>query len=94
MYENFVAQELFAKDNRLYYFNNHNVGEVDFVIEKDNGICLIEVKSGKDYYVHQALNNLSAILEYNIKSKYVLSFNNIEEKDGIIYLPIYLTMFL
>ena len=94
IFENYVAQELNTHNNRLYYFNSKKQGEIDFIIEKD-GTCLpIEVKSGKDYYVHSALNNVLKDDSYNIKEAIVLCNDNVAVKGNIVYLPIYMTMFI
>ena len=58
VYENAVAQELRAHGFDLYYFNNKKQGELDFVMEYQGGILPIEVKSGKDYMRHRALDNV------------------------------------
>ena len=54
----------------------------------------IEVKSGKDYKKHSALNNLLENDEYKIGEAIVLSNANVSNENGKIYLPIYMTMFL
>ena len=54
----------------------------------------IEVKSGKDYTVHSALNNFVQNEDYNIKKAFVLSNEReIMQKGKITYLPIYYIMF-
>ena len=58
VFENAVAQELHAHGWSLYYFNSKKLGELDFVLETDEGIVPVEVKSGKDYERHIALNNV------------------------------------
>lgn len=63
VYESAVAQELKAHYEKLFYYDNKQKGEVDFLVD-DNGtmsVLLIEVKSGKDYTVHSALDNLMSI---------------------------------
>ena len=67
---------------------------MDFVIEKDFQVIPIEVKSGKDYQVHSALNNIMSNSEYGIKKAYVLCNDNIKTNGSICYLPIYMTMFI
>lgn len=67
---------------------------MELVRKIDLKIQLIEVKSGKDYYVHSALNNLLKIKENNVDKAYVLTNGNIEVKSNITYLPIYMTMFI
>ena len=93
IYEAFVAQELKAKNYQLFYYNNKKNGEVDFLIEDKNEIIPIDVKSGKDYKRHVALDNLLNNLEYKINIGYTLCNGNIEVIDKRIYLPIYLIMF-
>ena len=62
VYENFVAQELNAHGYPSYFYNNHNLGELDFVIEHNGSVLPIEVKSGKDYYVHSAISKQLIIM--------------------------------
>lgn len=95
IYENFVAQELNSHGfDRLYYYNNKKQGELDFLIEHDNKVLPIEVKSGKDYTKHSALNNILSNKDYKVEKAYVLANTNIIKKDNIIYLPIYMIMFI
>lgn len=97
LYENVVAQELIAHNHELFYYDRRKVGEVDFLIDDyDNVSALpIEVKSGKDYTLHSALNNLLKTENYKIKKAIILSNNQKCEKDGNkIYMPIYYSMFL
>lgn len=99
IFENFVAQEFYAHgfatdEYNLFYFNSKKQGELDFVIE-DCGKCIpVEVKSGKDYERHQALNNVLGNEEYAVEKAYVFCQDNIKEEGKIIYLPIYMLMFL
>lgn len=97
VYENIVAQQLVTAGFPLRYFQNNRKGEVDFVIEDSEGrVVPIEVKSGKDYKLHVALNNLLATPDYGVPWAFVLSEANvsIEERDGkpVYYLPLYMTM--
>ncbi len=94
MFENVVAQELRAHGYDGYYFSNKKLGELDFVIEYEGKCLPIEVKSGKDYTKHSALNNVMNVQNYNIPQAFVFSNANISVKDNIIYLPIYMVMFL
>lgn len=70
------------------------MGELDFVVELDGEILPLEIKSGKDYKRHSALNNVLSTENYNIKKALVFSQGNVEVKDKRIYLPIYMIMFL
>ena len=94
IYENAVAQELHSHGWNLYYFNSKHQGEVDFLIEQGDQIIPIEVKSGKDYQRHVALNNLLNNDNYNINQAVVLCNGNVKKMDKIIYAPIYMTMFI
>ncbi|MDD6241366.1 MAG: AAA family ATPase [Eubacteriales bacterium] len=92
MFENFVAQELTAHGFKTYYFNNKKHGEVDFLIEYQNNLLPIEVKSGKDYQNHSALSYFMS--EKYFHNAIVLSDYNVKVEGDILYLPIYMTMFL
>ena len=94
IYENAVAQELHAHGWKLRYFNSKKQGEVDFVLEQDDEIIPLEVKSGKDYQRHSALNNVMNNKEYGIHRAIVLSNENLSENGNVLYAPIYMTMFL
>lgn len=96
VYETIVASELKAHGKKLYYYDNRNKGEVDFLIDDYDSLSVvpIEVKSGKDYTVHSALNNFVNNNDYHIQKVYVVSNERtIRQKGKIIYLPIYYTMF-
>ncbi len=96
VYETVVAQELRAHGFNLYYYDNKKNGEVDFLIDDADNLSNIpiEVKSGKDYTVHSALDRFLATEEYNIKRAYVLSNEQkVFIKDGVTYIPIYYVMF-
>ena len=87
-----VAQELRAHGFCLYYYDNKKVGEVDYLIDDRDHLSVlpVEVKSGKDYQVHSALDRFLQIKEYNIRQAFVLSNSQqVEVKDGITYLPVY-----
>ena len=94
IYENAVAQELKAHGFKLYYFMSRKTGELDFVIEYNGKIMPIEVKSGKGYNRHSALNNVLNIENYSINEAFVLSNFNVSVVDKIIYYPIYMLMFI
>ncbi len=96
VYETVVAQELAAHGFKLCYYDNKKKGEVDFLIDDTEHLSVmpIEVKSGKDYTVHSALNNFMNTPDYHIQKAVVL--NNEREvsvKNGITYLPVYYCMF-
>jgi len=92
MFENAIAQELTAHGYKNYYFNSKKHGEVDFLVEHNNELLPIEVKSGKDYQKHSALSYFMSTRQFN--NAIVLSNFNVSKKDKIIYLPIYMIMFI
>ena len=94
IYENAVAQELYAHGFDEYYYNSHKLGELDFVIEYKGSILPLEIKSGKDYSVHSAINNVLDIEDFNINQAFVLSNYNISTNSRITYYPIYMSMFI
>lgn len=94
VYENAAAQELKAHGYDLYYFNSKRQGELDFVIEHGGDILPIEIKSGKDYQRHAALDNVMENKDYAIPMAYVFQNGNVTKDDRIVYLPIYMLMFL
>jgi uncharacterized protein len=94
VYENVVAQELKAHGFDLYYYNSKKFGELDFVMEYEGQILPIEVKSGKYYERHNALSNVMSSSEYHIPEALVLCGGNVEVKEKVVYMPIYMMMFL
>lgn len=94
IYEAVVAQELKCHGFDLFYNSDKKRGEIDFLVEKDNKVLPIEVKSGKDYKRHSALSNLLENKDFRCEKGLVFCNENIEKKDKKIYLPIYMVMFL
>lgn len=94
VYENAAAQELKAHGFDLYYFNSKKQGELDFVIERGGDALPIEIKSGKDYQRHAALENVMGNKDYAIPVAFVFQNDNVSDNGKIVYLPIYMLMFL
>lgn len=91
LFENVAAQELVAHKLEPYYYKSSKLGEIDFVVEMDGKVVLMEIKSGKNYTIHSALDN---ILEKNLEAEgYVLANCNVARKGKITYLPIYMLHF-
>ncbi len=98
VYETVVAQELKAHGHNLFYFDNRKVGEVDFLINDYKLLqpLPVEVKSGKDYTTHSALNRFLSVPDYGIDKAIVLG-NSREvssSQKGVTYMPVYYVMFL
>ena len=97
VYESVVAQELRAHGHKLFYYDQRKQGEVDYLIDNHTAMSPypIEVKSGKDYTVHSALNNLLKTPDYHIPSATVVSNEReIYQEGKVTYMPVYLVMFL
>ena len=95
IYENAVAQELKAHGYQLRFYRKKGIGELDFVIEAGDGQVLpIEVKSGKSYKRHCALDNVLRTDNYQINRAVVLCEANVSVAGKLTYLPVYMTMFL
>ena len=97
VYETVVAQELKAHGFELYYYDNKQIGEVDYLIDDypNMSVLPIEVKSGRDYKIHSAINRFLSNESYQIKRAYVLSNErNVFRERGILYMPVYYVMFI
>ena len=96
VYENYVAQELAAHGfETIYYYNSKRIGEVDFLVESNGDVLPIEVKSGRDFRSHAALDNMMSKGGFGIPSAWVLSKSGyVVSEGGITNMPIYFTMFL
>ncbi len=90
IFENVVAQELATRNMPLFYFNSKKQGELDFVFELGGKVVPIEVKSGKDYAKHSALNNCLNDDNYGISEAFVFCNSNLSVDTNIIYFPIYM----
>lgn len=97
VYESVVAQELRAHGHKLFYYDNRQRGEVDFLIDDYNQLSVmpIEVKSGKDYTIHSALNKLLSVPDYHIQMGCVVSNSQrVQQIGNVLYIPIYYIMFI
>ena len=93
-FENFVAQQLTANGFEPYFCKKKNIGEMDFAIEMSGKVVPIEVKSGKAYKSHKALDNFMNVPDYHLEKAYVFSASNVETEGTVIYLPIYMCYLL
>ena len=97
VYESVVAQELSSHGYPLFYYDNRQKGEVDFMIDdyQTGSVLPIEVKSGRDYTIHSALNALLNNKDYGIHKAIVFSNERqVKKDDGVVYMPVYYVMFL
>lgn len=93
-FENFVAQQLIANGFEPYFCKKKNIGEMDFAIEMSGKVVPIEVKSGKAYKSHKALDKFMDVPDYHLEKAYVFSTSNVETEGNVIYLPIYMCYLL
>lgn len=74
VYESVVASKLKAHGHNLFYYDNKANGEVDFLIDDYDTLSFLplELKSGKNYTIHSAINNFLSDKSYNVKQGIVL----------------------
>lgn len=93
-FENAVAQQLTANGFTPYFCKKKSIGEMDFAIEMNGKVVPIEVKSGKNYKSHKALDNFMQVSDYHFEKAYVFSVGNVEREEKVTYLPIYMCYLL
>ena len=100
--ENLVAQMLrSAGHERLYFYSRPKIEgncdtqmEIDFLLAKSkltrrHNIVAVEVKSGRKYD-HTSLDKFLKKFKSSIGKVYVLHSKDMQKKDGITYLPLYM----
>lgn len=89
--ENYVLQTLVANGLEPYYYTFDNRYEIDFIMQYQNEIIPIEVKSGK------SLNNTS-LKVYNETHKPDIrirfSMNNLNKDDNLINIPLFMAEYV
>lgn len=99
--ENIVAQMLRASGHELFFYTNYDKEEsdnrmqVDFLIQKGvvtsrHNISPIEVKSSVGYTLTSIQKCVKKFGQY-LSTPYVLHTKDVEKKDGLVYLPLYMT---
>jgi len=102
--ENIVAQMLKAAGNELFFYSNYDKEEaenrmqVDFLVQKEvatsrHNISPIEVKSSTGYTLTSINKCIKKFGQY-LSTPYVLHTKDVELKDGLVYLPLYMTPLL
>lgn len=93
IFECAIADALFKKGYRLYFYKNETTKrEIDVIIQQDGKVIPIEVKSG-----NTRANSLKALLKNNKDIPYGYKFvdgNTGVSEDGIITLPLYMIAFI
>lgn len=98
VYENMIAQMLRASGKELYYHiiptqDGKKYYETDFLISDDYKISPIEVKSS-GYKTHASLDVFCDKYSDRIKNRYLIYTKDLTWGKGILYIPVYMTMFL
>ena len=100
--ENMVAQMLRTSGHELYFHeykympesaSKEKKYEIDFMIVKKKKICPIEVKSS-NYTSHKSFDYLIRKYQIKMEDRYIIYTKDLKYEDGIMYIPIYMTMFL
>ncbi|MBP5547914.1 MAG: ATP-binding protein [Bacteroidales bacterium] len=102
--ENIVAQMLRATGHKLFFYSNYdketaeNRMQVDFLIQKGqvtsrHNISPIEVKSGSNYTL-TSINKCIVKFGQYLSTPYVLHSKDVEVKDRLLYIPLYMTPLL
>ena len=94
VYENAAAQEPKCHGFDLYYFNSKKQGEIDFLVEQQGNVVPVEIKSGKDYTKHAALDHVVQNPQYGIREAFVFHNGNLHTEGIVTYCPVYMLMFL
>lgn len=92
--ENAVASALSKKNYALYFYaKRDSTLEIDFVTNCDDGVALIEVKSGRDKR-SKSLNTLMQEKNRNRTGIKIMDSNvEYDDKNGIWHLPLYAACF-
>ena len=91
-FENFVANELIAREHKLFYWRGKASAEIEFIIESDNKLYPVDVKKGRG-----TLNSLEKFANHN-KFEYAIkvSKNNYgyDAEQKLLTIPFYFIPFL
>ncbi len=101
IFENIAAQMLTAAGHRLYFYSSSSRTdkesrmEIDFLltgkkIGSRHNVSPVEVKSGKRY-TYSSLKKFMAKYKSQLNSPFIIHTGDYMEKEGIIFLPVYMT---
>ena len=100
--ENMVAQMLRAAGHGLYFHEyrycpegsqRENSYEIDFLIVRNKKLCPLEVKSS-GYQTHKSFDYLVKKYQLKMEERYILYTRDLQMKEGIGFLPLYMAMCL
>ena len=98
--ENIVAQMLRVSGHDLYFHEylytpagsaKEKKYEIDFITVKNKKICPIEVKSS-GYTSHKSFDYLVEKYQMKMQDRFIIYTKDLKYQDGILYVPIYMTM--
>ncbi len=98
--ENIVAQMLRVSGHDLYFHEylytpagsaKEKKYEIDFITVKNKKICHIEVKSS-GYTSHKSFDYLVEKYQMKMQDRFIIYTKDLKYQDGILYVPIYMTM--
>lgn len=85
--ENYIAQSFQTNNLPIYYYRNEQTGtEIDFLLQNNDGIIPIEVKSSENL---RSKSLASYVNKYNPPYAYLISANNFKSSDNIRFVPLY-----
>lgn len=91
--ENVYAQALKSRNFNLFYFDSKRNYELDFLVQNQNHIDLLEIKSGKYYKKHASLDKALENKDWTFENAFVFCKGNTEQIGKVLYLPLYMIMF-
>ena len=92
--ENICASEIATKHNKLMYFERKSKLEIDFVLNLDGIVTVIEVKSGNN---KQAKSLKSIVENYKTVKRYIKlekDSNIYKDEENIEHYPLFMIMFI
>ncbi len=91
-FENYIASELVAKGNPLFYWKGKSTSELEFIIESDNKLYPVDVKKGRG--VLNSLEKFSNHNKYECAVKISSGNYGFDENKKILTIPFYFASFL
>lgn len=102
IFENMAAQMLRANGHELYFHEfeycpeENSISkkyEVDFLIVRGKRLSPIEVKSS-GYKSHKSFDYFKEKYQIKMNERFIVYTKDLAYEDGVLYMPIYMTMFL
>ena len=102
IFENMAAQMLRASGHELYFHefeycppenNESKRYEIDFLTVRGKRLCPIEVKSS-GYKSHKSFDYFKDKYQLKMNDRFIIYTKDLAFKDGIVYIPIYMTPFI